>query len=119
MPFITEEIWQNVAPRLGRQGDTLMLAAWPNADPDQNDSDAENDIEWLKTVISAIRAIRSEANIAPGETLEVLLGKASPSDEENLEKHRQSLEKLAKVKSARVLTDAEEQPLPLLRSREH
>ena len=110
MPFITEEIWQNVAPRLGRQGDTIMLAAWPNGDQDQSDADAENDIEWLKTVISAIRTIRSEANITPGETLEVLLGKASPSDEENLEKHRQSLEKLAKVKSARVLADAEEQP---------
>ena len=110
MPFITEEIWQNVAPRLGRQGDTLMLAAWPNGDQTQSDTDAENDIEWLKTVISAVRTIRSEANIAPGETLEVLLGKASENDEENLEKHRQSLEKLAKVTNARVLKDAEEQP---------
>ncbi len=110
MPFITEEIWQNVAPRLSRQGDTLMLAAWPKGDLAQSDTDAENDIEWLKTVISAVRAIRSEANIAPGEALEVLLGKASARDEENLEKHRQSLEKLAKVKSARVLKVAEEQP---------
>jgi valyl-tRNA synthetase len=110
MPFITEEIWQNVAPRLSRQGDTLMLAAWPKGDLAQSDTDAENDIEWLKTVISAVRAIRSEANIAPGEALEVLLGKASARDEENLEKHRQSLEKLAKVKSARVLKVTEEQP---------
>jgi valyl-tRNA synthetase len=110
MPFITEEIWQNVSPRLSRQGDTLMLAAWPKGDLAQSDTDAENDIEWLKTVISAVRAIRSEANIAPGEALEVLLGKASARDEENLEKHRQSLEKLAKVKSARVLKVTEEQP---------
>ena len=118
MPFITEEIWQNVAPRLGRQGDTLMLAAWPNADPDQNDLMQRMTSSGSKRLSLPSETIRSEANIAPGETLEVLLGKASPSDEENLEKHRQSLEKLAKVKSARVLTDAEEQPLPL-RSREH
>ena len=110
MPFITEEIWQNVAPRLGRQGDTLMLAAWPSSDTTQRDTEAENDIEWLKTVISAVRTIRSEANIAPGETLEVLLGNATPNDEANLEKHRQSLEKLAKVASARVLKASEEQP---------
>lgn len=110
MPFITEEIWQNVAPRLGRQGDTLMLAAWPSSDTTQRDTEAENDIEWLKTVISAVRTIRSEANIAPGETLEVLLGNATPNDEANLEKHRLSLEKLAKVASARVLKASEEQP---------
>ncbi len=110
MPFITEEIWQNVAPRLGPQGDTLMLAAWPSSDTTQRDTEAENDIEWLKTVISAVRTIRSEANIAPGETLEVLLGNATPNDEANLERHRQSLEKLAKVASARVLKASEEQP---------
>lgn len=110
MPFITEEIWQNVAPRLARQGDTLMLATWPSPNTKEIDSSAEDDIEWLKTVISAIRTIRSEANIAPGETLEVLLGNATSSDENNLEKHRQSLEKLAKVKSARILSESEDQP---------
>lgn len=110
MPFITEEIWQNVAPRLARQGDTLMLATWPSPNTKEIDSSAEDDIEWLKNVISAVRTIRSEANIAPGETLEVLLGNATSSDENNLEKHRQSLEKLAKVKSARVLSESEDQP---------
>lgn len=87
-----------------------MLAAWPSSDTTQRDTEAENDIEWLKTVISAVRTIRSEANIAPGETLEVLLGNATPNDEANLEKHRKSLEKLAKVASARVLKASEEQP---------
>lgn len=110
MPFITEEIWQNVAPRLARQGETLMLAKWPSPNTKEIDSSAEDDIEWLKAVISAVRTIRSEANIAPGETLEVLLGNATSSDENNLEKHRQSLEKLAKVKSARVLSESEDQP---------
>ena len=110
MPFITEEIWQNVAPRLHRQGDTLMLASWPSSNAEFIDASAEDDIEWLKTVISAVRAIRSEANIAPGETLEVVLGNATASDEANLAKHSQSLEKLAKVKSTRVLLASEERP---------
>ena len=110
MPFITEEIWQNVAPRLNRQGDTLMLANWPSSDSAVIDASAEDDIEWLKTVISAVRTIRSEANIAPGETLDVLLGNATADDAANLEKHFPSLEKLAKVKSAKVLKASDEQP---------
>jgi len=110
MPFITEEIWQSVAPRLGRQGDTIMLAAWPTSDAEQSDTTAEDEIEWLKTVISAIRTIRSEANIAPSETLEVLLGNATSRDAANLEKHLPSLQKLAKVGSAKVLTETDEEP---------
>ncbi len=110
MPFITEEIWQSVAPRLGRQGDTIMLAAWPTSDTEQSDTTAEDEIEWLKTVISAVRTIRSEANIAPSETLEVLLGNATSRDETNLEKHLPSLQKLAKVGSAKVLTETDEAP---------
>ena len=110
MPFITEEIWQSVAPRLGRQGDTIMLAAWPTSDTEQSDTTAEDEIEWLKTVISAVRTIRSEANIAPSETLEVLLGNATSRDAANLEKHLPSLQKLAKVGSAKVLTETDEAP---------
>lgn len=110
MPFITEEIWQSVAPRLGRQGDTIMLAAWPTSDAEQSDTTAEDEIEWLKTVISAVRTIRSEANIAPSETLEVLLGNATSRDAANLEKHLPSLQKLAKVGSAKVLTETDEEP---------
>jgi valyl-tRNA synthetase len=77
MPFITEEIWQNVAPRLDRHGDTIMLAQWPSSDAEEVDTAAEDDIEWLKTVITAVRTIRSEANIPPGEALEVLFGNAT------------------------------------------
>jgi len=62
-----------------------MLAAWPTSDAEQSDTTAEDEIEWLKTVISAVRTIRSEANIAPSETLEVLLGNATSRDAANLE----------------------------------
>ena len=41
MPFITEEIWQNVAPRLGIKGDSIMLAQWPEADHELINGDAE------------------------------------------------------------------------------
>jgi valyl-tRNA synthetase len=74
MPFITEEIWQNVAPRMGISGDTIMLAAWPKADQSEINADAEAEMEWLKSIIVAIRTIRSEANIPPGDELKLILG---------------------------------------------
>ena len=109
-PFITEEIWQNVAPRLDRQGDTVMLAPWPIVNTTLVDRDAESDIEWLKSVIVAMRTIRSESNIPPGEALDMLVGNATPVDIDRLSRHKQSLEKLAKIKTITVLSASDEQP---------
>jgi len=109
-PFITEEIWQNVAPRLDRHGDTIMLAPWPIVDKALVDRDAESDIEWLKAVIVAMRTIRSESNIPPGEALDMLVGNATPTDIDRISRHKQSLEKLAKIKIITVLSVNDEQP---------
>ena len=109
-PFITEEIWQNVAPRLDRQGDTVMLAPWPIVNTALVDRDAESDIEWLKSVIVAMRTIRNESNIPPGEALDMLVGNATPVDIDRLSRHKQSLEKLAKIKTITVLSASDEQP---------
>ena len=109
-PYITEEIWQNVAPRLDRQGDTIMLAPWPNVNKTLVDRDAESDIEWLKAVIVAMRTIRSESNIPPGEALDMLVGNATPTDIDRISRHKQSLEKLAKIKTMTVLNASDEQP---------
>ena len=109
-PFITEEIWQNVAPRLDRHGDTIMLAPWPIVDKALVDHDAESDIEWLKAVIVAMRTIRSESNIPPGESLDMLVGNTTPSDIDRLSRHKQSLEKLAKINTITVLSARDEQP---------
>jgi len=59
MPFITEEIWQ----RLPHQGDSVMMAEWPEAREDDLDDQAEADMGYLREVISGIRRIRSELKI--------------------------------------------------------
>ena len=48
MPFITEEIWQRIAPLAGIEGKTIMPQPWPVANEERIDPAAENDIEWLK-----------------------------------------------------------------------
>ncbi len=115
MPYITEEIWQRVAPLAGThrgEGDSLMVHAWPEADEARVDEAATRNIEWLKGVIVAIRNIRAELNIAPGKPLEALLTKGDATDRERLEANRPFLAKLAKLERLDWLDDPAEAPLP-------
>ena len=112
-PFITEEIWQNVTPRLGLKGDTIMLAQWPAPNSDAVNVDAEAEMEWLKTIIVAIRTIRNEANIPPGDSLDIVLDNTVDTDLERIQRHKPSLEKLAKVSTIRAIQSDEDQ-MPVL-----
>jgi valyl-tRNA synthetase len=88
MPFITEEIWQRVAPLAGRQGDTIMLQAYPAADAALIDGAAVSEMAWLMEFILGVRKIRGEMNIAPRKPLPVLLQNHSPRDRERVEATR-------------------------------
>ncbi|MGO1541805.1 MAG: valine--tRNA ligase, partial [Luteimonas sp.] len=75
IPFVTEELWRHVAPRLGIEGDTVSLQRYPQAaDFDGDDhARAEADVEWLKQMVSALRRIRSELGVSPGRQVPLLL----------------------------------------------
>ena len=111
MPFITEEIWQRIAPMAGKSGPTIMLQPWPEADNSRIDAGAEGDAEWLKSLILGVRNIRGEMNVAPGKELEVMLRKASDEDIRRLTENETFLKKLAKLSSVQVLAENEEAPL--------
>ncbi|MEQ6888453.1 valine--tRNA ligase [Halomonas sp. CS7] len=114
MPFISEEIWQRVAPLAGTRaadGDSIMNQPWPLANEALVDEAATRDIEWLKGVIVAVRNIRAEMNIAPGKPLEALLTKGGPEDAERLAANRLFLSKLAKLERVEWLDDPEQAPL--------
>ncbi len=97
MPFITEEIWQRVAPRAGRQGDSIMLQPFPEPDSSKQDADVARDIEWLKGVILAVRNIRGEMNISPARQIPVLLRGDEGEDQRRMDQNRQFLMSLAKL----------------------
>ncbi|OYW92515.1 MAG: valine--tRNA ligase, partial [Pseudomonadales bacterium 32-61-5] len=111
MPFITEEIWQRVAPLAGKSGPTLMLQPWPEFDPSRFDEAAEGDIEWVKAFMLGIRQIRGEMNISMAKRIDVVLGNASASDLRRLAENEPLLKKLAKLDNVRSLTAGEEAPL--------
>ncbi|WP_421862090.1 valine--tRNA ligase [Motiliproteus sp.] len=103
MPYITEEIWQRLAPLAGESGDTIMQQAFPIADLSKIDEQAEADIEWLKGTIVGIRNIRGEMNISPAKHIDVLFNGPNADDQARLDANRQFLTKLANLSSAQWL----------------
>ena len=110
MPFITEEIWQTVAPLAGVQGETIMLQAYPVVVDSRNDTNAEAEIEWVKSFILGVRRIRGEMNIAPGKPLPVILQGASEQDHIYLERNRTYLQKLGRLESITTLASEDVAP---------
>ncbi|WP_353250473.1 valine--tRNA ligase [Salinisphaera sp. T31B1] len=104
MPFITEEIWQRVAPlALGRalaaDGESISVQPFPRTDPARLDLDAEAEIEWLQAVIAGLRTIRGEMDIAPKQKIPVCVARAQATDRERLTRHRSAIDFLAGVES--------------------
>jgi valyl-tRNA synthetase len=114
MPYLTEEIWQSISPFAGTQGDSIMLAPWPTYSAEQIDEESESEIEWLKTIIIAVRTIRAEANIPPSTELNVLVSHASEQDKARLKRNTAYLAKLAKVSQMTALSPDEEPPPSLM-----
>jgi valyl-tRNA synthetase len=103
MPFITEEIWQRIAPLAGCSGETVMLQPYPRAADFPVDEAAEREIAWLQAVVLGVRQIRGEMNIPPGKRIAALLKDASAEDVARAERHRSWLERLAALASLEVL----------------
>ena len=119
MPFITEEIWQTVAPLAGVSGPTIMLQPWPAADPDRHDAEAEAEVAWMQGVIVATRTIRGEAQLGPGKELDILIRNATEADRSRLERNAPLLQKLAKLASVTLMEAADETPAALSALYEH
>jgi valyl-tRNA synthetase len=109
MPFITEEIWQRVAPLvpgatpLPEERNSIMLADWPCAADHVRDADAEQEMQWLMRVVLGVRQIRGEMDIAPSRRLPLLLQQASALDLELARRHERLLMRLAGVEAPQPL----------------
>ncbi|MGY4517231.1 valine--tRNA ligase [Lysobacter sp. HA18] len=111
IPFVTEELWQAVAPKLGIAETTIMLRPYPRAAelPDA-DAQAEVAVEWLKAVISTVRRIRSELNVAPSKQVTLLLAGGDATDRERARGFDSQLRFLCKLETIDVIDDANAAP---------
>ncbi|MFK5912798.1 MAG: valine--tRNA ligase [Woeseiaceae bacterium] len=110
MPYITEEIWQRIAPLAnikgaGEETTSIMLQPFPEYNEAQFDQAAINEVEWIKNFIIAVRQIRSGMDIKPGKLLPVLLQNGNTEDKTLYQAHESYLKKLAKLESITWLND--------------
>ncbi|MCX7897986.1 MAG: valine--tRNA ligase [Rhodocyclaceae bacterium] len=92
IPFITEELWQHVAPLAGCAGETIMLAPYPEGDARQIDDAAETSVATLKALVSACRRLRSDMNLSPAQKVPLAI-----SGGEAIDVYRPYLAALAKL----------------------
>lgn len=102
LPFITEELWQTVAPIAGKKTvDSLMLAAYPKADLSKVDEASEAKVERLKALTYACRNLRGEMNISPAQRLPLLVAGGG----EEIAEFAPILQALAKLSEVQVVAD--------------
>ncbi|RPI44042.1 MAG: valine--tRNA ligase, partial [Betaproteobacteria bacterium] len=73
IPFITEELWQKVAPLAGVQGDTIMAKPYPHPHAGMADAGAESRVSALKDMVNACRQLSAEMGIGPGKRVPLLV----------------------------------------------
>ncbi|WP_180053677.1 valine--tRNA ligase [Acinetobacter sp. YH12236] len=111
MPYLTEEIWQTLAPKLGISGETIMLAQYPVADEAKINEQAEADMQWLQGLIGAVRNIRGEMGLGNARLLPVLLQNTTEAEKAQITRIEALFKALAKVESITFLGDSEQPPL--------
>lgn len=111
IPFVTEELWQAVAPKLGVAETTIMLRPYPTAaELPQGDAQAAAAVEWLKSVISSVRRIRSELNVAPSKQVTLLMADGDAADRERAARFGSQLRFLCKLDAVDFIDDADAAP---------
>jgi len=100
IPFITEELWQAVAPLAYRKThDSIMLAAYPKADPLKFNEASETKVQQLKDLAYACRNLRGEMNISPAQKVPLI----ASGNAEILERCAPYLKALAKLSEVQIV----------------
>ncbi len=107
-PFVTEELWRQIAPQLGIDGESVMTQPYPDAESHLINQDANADIEWLKAVITALRSIRSQLGVSPAKQVALLVRGGSADDDARIRRFDAQLRFLCKLE--RIDTLAGEPP---------
>ena len=101
MPFITEELWQN----LPHKGESIVIAPYPEFDPEMVDECAESQAELIQEIVKKVRNIRAEMNVEAKLTVPVRIATADTELTELLSSAREYIFKLAQVSQLEVVTE--------------
>ena len=110
MPFITEEIWQTIAPMTGKNAPSIMLEAYPKAQPDKLDEASEAWVAQLKQMVEATRSLRGEMSISPAERVPLF----AAGDTVKLAEYANYLKALAKLDAVTISSELPEADAPVM-----
>jgi len=110
MPFITEEIWQTIAPMTEKHGASIMLEVYPKAQPDKLDEASEAWVAQLKQMVDACRSLRGEMSISPAARVPLI----AAGDAEKLAVYAPYLKALAKLEDVSIVADLPEADAPVM-----
>jgi valyl-tRNA synthetase len=112
MPYLTEQIWQTVAPLLNRKNtESIVVADYPKTDDAQISEQVEADMAWLQELIASVRNIRGEMKLGNAVRLPVLLQNISSDEDARLSRIKNQFKALAKVESLEIVKEGDEVPL--------
>jgi valyl-tRNA synthetase len=110
MPFITEEIWQTIAPMTEKHGASIMLEAYPKAQPDKLDEGSEAWVAQLKQAVDACRSLRGEMGISPAARVPLI----AAGDNAALTAYAPYLKALAKLEDVAIVSELPEADAPVM-----
>ncbi len=117
IPFVTEALWQTVAPLAGKTlnpaGDSIMIQAYPIANPANIDPAAEDWMQGLKATTDACRNLRGEMQLSPAVRVPLLLQAANAQDKARMESYAPYLAALAKLSEVQVVDALPDSPAPV------
>jgi len=105
IPFVTEELWQKVAPVAGRAGESVSIAVYPVCQPERIDEAALAYVGKLKLLVDACRNLRGEMNVSPATRLPLFVIATQASEAAFLKQSAPVLQALAKLNEVRVFDD--------------
>jgi valyl-tRNA synthetase len=105
IPFVTEELWQKVAPVAGRSGESISIAAYPVSQPERIDEAAIAFVAKLKQLVDACRNLRGEMNVSPATRLPLFVVASNEGEAAFLRQSAPVLQSLAKLNEVRVFDD--------------
>ncbi|WNO06459.1 valine--tRNA ligase [Rhodoferax mekongensis] len=101
-PFITEELWQKVAPVAGRSGPSISIAAYPVSQPERIDEAAIAHVAKLKQLVDACRNLRGEMNVSPATRLPLYVVAQTEAEGAFLQSSSAVLQALAKLSEVKL-----------------
>ncbi len=115
IPFVTEEIWQTIAPMTdlkdkSRGTESIMLQVYPKADPEKIDEQAEAWVATLKTAVEACRSLRGEMSISPAAKVPLI----AAGDAAQLTAYAPYLKSLAKLENVDIVAELPEADAPVM-----